>query len=59
MRHDPGLAASPPVRYRLKVEEYVFFFPGLVLASLSAGADVTAGRTGFPDLAGCPIRSRR
>ena len=26
MRHDPGLAASPPVRYRLKVEEWVLSF---------------------------------
>src|SRR5215208_879965 len=53
MRHDPGLDASPPVRYILEVERWVLSFPlfvrcGRTTSSRSGGVRRYVGPGGSP-----------
>jgi hypothetical protein len=62
MRHDPGLAASPPVRYMLKVERSGYSpFPGGTrrwlshrLSGPSASHARAALRCDYADMPSCP-----
>src|ERR1700737_4900128 len=56
LRHDPGLAASPPVRYKLKVEGVSTLLPFIVRYGRTISSQSrTSARRSWPNACTTPI----